>query len=475
LVERLAIDKEAIRRGDRYGFPVTVAELPGLDERFSLHDDITQVLEVAQAVAPSTYAGGWLDVANGRIFVGATEPDGPRFDPVRAASRQAGTVEIVTFKHTLEALEDANNQIWNDRSELGRQGLEVGAAFVNVPLNRLSIAVSGGNHEEAAKRLSELFGLPSDMLSVTEYLGEVLDTPPLGGQSIETCSAGPFGHGGGLAHLTTAGHCGNALRHNNGGLPGALTHDPTYNTSLEQASGSADAQRMGPVDGTTFLVEGWGAADRTIIGSQGVGGTFDQVGAWVCQSGSRTQGVGNCGPIVSVDFNCGGLSNMRAVDYDRTGGDSGATVYSLPSNLTTRVVGLHQGVCSDLPRYTWHVNARSALGLGGWYYDSNGHPFGFLDSATRVAGGIRVTGWTIEPNSLASTSVHVYVDLTGFNIGLAATSRPDVAAQYPVYGPLHGFATTLVVPAGPNYVCAYGINTASWGGNALLTSCIYVP
>ncbi len=97
-------------------------------------------------------------------------------------------------------------------------------------------------------------------------------------------------------------------------------------------------------------------------------------------------------------------------------------------------------------------------------------PFGVLDVAARGPGGIRVTGWAIDPDTAGPVDVHVYVDSTGTNLGAANRSRGDVAAAYPNYGPYHGFDATLPAGAGSHNVCVYLINaTGTQGGNVQLT------
>ncbi len=84
----------------------------------------------------------------------------------------------------------------------------------------------------------------------------------------------------------------------------------------------------------------------------------------------------------------------------------------------------------------------------------------------RSAGGVRVAGWAIDPDTAASIPVHVYVGAVGSAI-TADGSRPDVGAVYPPYGASHGYIATLPAPAGPVQVCAYGINSGP-GSNVLL-------
>lgn len=94
-------------------------------------------------------------------------------------------------------------------------------------------------------------------------------------------------------------------------------------------------------------------------------------------------------------------------------------------------------------------------------------PIGSFDSAVQVPGGLRVAGWAIDPETDAPIEVHVYVGAGGANLGLAATSRPDVATSFPGFSSSHGFDAFVPARPGWNQVCVYGINRG-WGSNTLL-------
>ncbi|WP_426623244.1 hypothetical protein ACPPVW_11430 [Leifsonia sp. McL0607] len=98
--------------------------------------------------------------------------------------------------------------------------------------------------------------------------------------------------------------------------------------------------------------------------------------------------------------------------------------------------------------------------------DQGRPPIGSLDSVQAVAGGIRTTGWAIDPDTVAPIAVHVYVDAAGAPYQ-ADTQRTDVGAVYPVYGPSHGFDQTIATTPGTHSVCVYAINTGP-GGNVVL-------
>lgn len=94
-------------------------------------------------------------------------------------------------------------------------------------------------------------------------------------------------------------------------------------------------------------------------------------------------------------------------------------------------------------------------------------PIGSLDAITRVPGGLRVTGWAIDPETAAPIEVHAYVGATGSGV-IADETRADIGAAFPAYGSAHGFDTVVAAPGeGPVPVCAYAINVAA-GRHTLL-------
>ena len=95
-------------------------------------------------------------------------------------------------------------------------------------------------------------------------------------------------------------------------------------------------------------------------------------------------------------------------------------------------------------------------------------PYGALESVTPTPGGVRVTGWAVDPEVTTSLDVHLYVDGVGALAVLANGSRPDIAAKIPGWGPNHGFTANLAVGRGKHRICAYGINRGSVSSNALL-------
>jgi len=92
----------------------------------------------------------------------------------------------------------------------------------------------------------------------------------------------------------------------------------------------------------------------------------------------------------------------------------------------------------------------------------DGLPRGALDSVTRIPGGLRATGWALDPDSAGPASVHVYAGARGAAV-TADRERRDVARAYPGYGPGHGFAADMARTSGTYSVCAYAIDTGGAG------------
>jgi GH25 family lysozyme M1 (1,4-beta-N-acetylmuramidase) len=105
---------------------------------------------------------------------------------------------------------------------------------------------------------------------------------------------------------------------------------------------------------------------------------------------------------------------------------------------------------------------------------AGGSPFGALDTVTFENGSLRVTGWAVDPDTVFSIPVHVYVQGQGYAL-TANGNRPDIAGGLPAYGAAHGFDNLLPAPEGRQTVCAYAINVGL--GNHSLLGCrtVVVP
>jgi len=93
-------------------------------------------------------------------------------------------------------------------------------------------------------------------------------------------------------------------------------------------------------------------------------------------------------------------------------------------------------------------------------------PIGRVDATTGLPGAVAVSGWSLDPDTGNSISVHIYIDQ--FSVARTANlERIDVGNAYPGYGPDHGFSETLAALPGLHTVCVYGIN-AGPGAHSLL-------
>jgi len=104
-------------------------------------------------------------------------------------------------------------------------------------------------------------------------------------------------------------------------------------------------------------------------------------------------------------------------------------------------------------------------------------PIGYLDETTWDGGAraLRIRGWSIDPDTTGSISVHVYANGI-FQTAVTANSyRPDVGAAYPGYGNYHGFDLYLRPEVeGDVNICVYGINVGSGTNNTQL-GCMTAP
>jgi hypothetical protein len=88
-------------------------------------------------------------------------------------------------------------------------------------------------------------------------------------------------------------------------------------------------------------------------------------------------------------------------------------------------------------------------------------PIGNLELVRMSPKGIRVAGWSLDPNTVKPIEVRFYVDGTYAGHTSAGLPRPDVGQAYPYYGSNHGFTTDVPVVDGTHRVCAYGINVGA--------------
>lgn len=92
---------------------------------------------------------------------------------------------------------------------------------------------------------------------------------------------------------------------------------------------------------------------------------------------------------------------------------------------------------------------------------------GALDTVTPMTGKVRVTGWTIDPDTAGSITIVVTIDGVWASTPTAGLTRPDVAAILPGYGIPHGYDLTVSATKGSRQVCTWATNVGP-GSGALL-------
>jgi peptidoglycan/xylan/chitin deacetylase (PgdA/CDA1 family) len=95
-------------------------------------------------------------------------------------------------------------------------------------------------------------------------------------------------------------------------------------------------------------------------------------------------------------------------------------------------------------------------------------PIGAVEVVAPNVDGIRVAGWTLDPDTAGPTDVHVYVDGRVAGGTTAGLTRPDIAAAFPAYGDGHGYDVTVPATTGVHTVCVYAINVGAGTVNPLL-------
>ncbi|MCS5734894.1 hypothetical protein [Herbiconiux daphne] len=93
-----------------------------------------------------------------------------------------------------------------------------------------------------------------------------------------------------------------------------------------------------------------------------------------------------------------------------------------------------------------------------------------IDSVTGVKGGVRITGWSVDRNSTATT--YIWVNIDGVGTAIAAASKLDwINAYFPGVGPNHGIDSTLPASSGSHQVCI----TATFDNRNMGCSTVTVP
>jgi len=179
-----------------------------------------------------------------------------------------------------------------------------------------------------------------------------------------------------------------------------------------------------------------------------------RVGGWALDPDTAS-------PIAVNLFVDGGFVKTTTADGDRPEVGTAFPAYGSAHGFSTALDGLSPGshnVCAYAVNAV-DTSADSLLGCGPVTVPG-GSPFGSVDSATRVsASSVRVSGWAIDPDTVATDTVRVFVDGVAKSVAAAASSRPDVGTLFPGYGPLRGYSIDVGgLPSGAHTVCVSGID-----------------
>jgi hypothetical protein len=172
---------------------------------------------------------------------------------------------------------------------------------------------------------------------------------------------------------------------------------------------------------------------------------------------------------VDVHVYVGGSgTNLGAADEPRP--DVGAAYPDWGSNHGfSAVIPWTAAGAFDVCAYAINAGPGSSSLLGCRRLDVGNAPYGRVDRAARVPGGIHLVGWAIDPDVAGPVDIHAYVNGTGFNLGPANRPRPDVGQGSPGYGDQHGFDTVVPWAAGGSAtVCVYAINAGAGSTHASL-------
>jgi hypothetical protein len=130
------------------------------------------------------------------------------------------------------------------------------------------------------------------------------------------------------------------------------------------------------------------------------------------------------------------------------------------------------------------VNASGTPGANNWMkcqtvtaidVEATFNPVGNLERFSADGRTVRISGWAVDPDALAtSVTMHAYVDGQFNQSFVANAARPDIAAVYPGAGSAHGWSWegALATP-GSHGICVYAINVGRGTKNPLI-NCVTV-
>jgi hypothetical protein len=217
--------------------------------------------------------------------------------------------------------------------------------------------------------------------------------------------------------------------------------------------------------------------------------------------GCRNVAVPGGSPIGVIDTAINGVGSISVtgwvVDPDTAAAIDVHVYVNGTGRLAIRADGTRDDVAAGFPGYGSTRGYSGSVSIGGGAHTvciyginvgvgnhsllgcravqvAGGSPFGALDTVAYENGALRVTGWAVDPDTVSSIPVHVYVQGQGYAL-TASGNRPDIGGGLPAYGAAHGFDNLLPAPEGRQTVCAYAINVGV--GNHSLLGCraVVVP
>jgi hypothetical protein len=102
-----------------------------------------------------------------------------------------------------------------------------------------------------------------------------------------------------------------------------------------------------------------------------------------------------------------------------------------------------------------------------------GSPVGNLESVRAVPGGVQLTGWALDPDTVTPPYVLVTVDGDGGYVR-PAVARADISRVFPGYTGAYGFTATIATEPGARTVCATASNVGAGTHTALGCSTVVV-
>lgn len=112
------------------------------------------------------------------------------------------------------------------------------------------------------------------------------------------------------------------------------------------------------------------------------------------------------------------------------------------------------------------LRIKPVLGSGSDLSMPDGSPFGAVDEIQDVVGGLRVRGWSLDPDTTEPLTVHAYVDDVLVASAVSGIERADVGSAFGTTSS-RGFEVVAPAQGGWHNVCLYAINKA-FGGNSFL-------